>query len=163
MEIMNNFKNLLEGEFDSYDNDSGKAFWGNVGAGVLCIAESTGRMLISYRSKFVNEPHTWGIVGGKVDDEDKNIKKAVAREFKEETSYQSAVELIPAYVFKTDGFTFHNFIGVIPDEFRAKTDWETEKFEWMTFDQLKKLKKKHFGLEKLLQDSKTVKIIKRYI
>jgi hypothetical protein len=37
---------IVEGEYDTYDNISGKRFWGNRGAGVLPICKSTGRILI---------------------------------------------------------------------------------------------------------------------
>jgi hypothetical protein len=51
-----------------YDNDSDEKFWGNLGAGILPISR-TGRILIAYRSLDVNEPHTWGIFGGKLDED----------------------------------------------------------------------------------------------
>jgi len=152
--------NLIESaDYTLYANDSGKKFWGNIGAGVLAIARSTGRILMSYRSKYVNEPHTWGVVGGKLDDDKSPPKKAAFREFKEETGYSGKLQLIPAYVFKTDGFIYHNFIGVIDDEFNPKTDWETERFEWMSFEEVIKLNPKHFGLQTLLKDRKSLKLI----
>ena len=144
-----------------YDNDSGKGFWGNVGGGVLPIALSTKRFLVPYRSAHVNEPHTWGVIGGKVDNEaEMDIQGEVRREFEEETGFHGSIKLIPAFVFKTDGFEYHNFIGILPDEFEPKTDWETERFEWMTFDELMNINPKHFGLKGLLKNS--IGLIKKY-
>lgn len=113
---------LEASDYTLYANDSGSKFWGNIGAGVLAISKNTGRILISYRSKYVNEPNTWGVVGGKLDDDKNPPKKAANREFKEETGYAGKLELIPAYIFKTKGFAYHNFIGIISDEFNPRPD-----------------------------------------
>ena len=145
-----------------YDNDSGENFWGNIGAGILCVCKKTKRILIGYRSKEVNEPHTWGVIGGKLDEET-NIKKVALREFKEETEFKGKIKLIPAYIFQTKGFKYHNFIGIINTEFKPKLDWETEKVKWVTFDQLLKIKPKHFGLKKLLKDKKSLETIRQQL
>jgi len=149
---------------DDYDNKAGKPFWGDLGAGILCISKKTKKILVSYRSKYVNNPHTWGTVGGAVDDTDKsNIQKAASREFKEETGYSKKMKLYSAFVFKTEGFEYNNFIGLIDNEFKPVLDWETEKFKWVTYDELVKLKPKHHGLKSLLNDKKTVKLIKKIL
>lgn len=147
-----------DGDFADYDNDSGENFWGNVGAGVLPIARSTGRILLNFRSSYVNEPNTWGIWGGKVDDEHMmDLQAEARREFMEESGYNGSIQLTPAYIFKTSGFEYHNFIGVIPDEFEPdippQHQWETEGHEWMTFEEVMSVEPKHFGLSGLLQHS----------
>jgi len=38
-----------------YTND---IFWGTIASGILPISKSTGRILIPFRSKYVNEPNT---------------------------------------------------------------------------------------------------------
>lgn len=133
---------------------AGEGFWGNAGAGVLPIAKSTGRILVSLRSKSVNEPGTWGTFGGAVDASE-NPRHAAQREMLEELGCCRGVELIPAYVFTSPGggFRFSNFIGLVDDEFKPRLDWETERAEWMTYEELKRLPKKHFGMEALLKNS----------
>lgn len=142
----------VTGDFEEYDNKSGKPFWGNVGAGILPICTKTKRILVPLRSTYVNEPGTWGVWGGKLEEkEDKNNPlKAAHREFREEAEYRGKLKLIPSYVYKTDGFEYHNFIGVVPEEFEPELNWETEKFKWVTLDELKKMKL-HFGLKELLE------------
>lgn len=153
---------IFEAEYDVFSNKAGEDFWGDTGAGILPICRTTGRLLVAYRSEYVNEPHTWGIVGGKLDDGEKDVEDAAKRELQEELGYDGKFELVPAYVFKSKGggFEYHNFIGIVEEEFEPTFDWETEKAEWMTLDQLMKLKPKHFGLETLIKESGD--IIKKY-
>jgi 8-oxo-dGTP pyrophosphatase MutT (NUDIX family) len=146
--------------YDMYDNDQDKPFWGNVGAGVLPISTS-GKILVALRSEYVNEPNTWGVWGGKLDDAE-DIQQTCKREFIEETNYLHSIELIPAYVFKTEGFEYHNFIGIVEQEFEPTLNWETQDFKWCSFDKLQDLEPKHFGLENLLKDPKSLKLIKQY-
>ena len=162
--------------FESYQRDGnqvftnvsdGGKFWGTVGAGILPISLSTGRILLPYRSIEVNEPHTYGVWGGKLDDmETDNPKEAAIEEFKEETEYNSEIKLIPAYVYeKKDSsnnvvFTYYNYIGLLKEEFNPVLNWETESYKWVNFEELKNIEPKHFGLKSLIENSED--IIKKY-
>jgi 8-oxo-dGTP pyrophosphatase MutT (NUDIX family) len=152
------FKKFLE---NAYQNKSGETFWGNVGAGILPIAISTSRILVAHRSAYVNEPNTYGIWGGKVDNEHTiNLEQEAKREFKEETGYSGSIRLMKAAVFKTKGFEYHNFLGIIPSEFEPSYNWETQDSLWITLDELFDLEPKHFGLKYLLNNSYS--LIKKY-
>ncbi len=173
---------LFEGEYDIFTNKSGEDFWGDIGAGVLVICTSTGRVLVNYRSSYVNEPNTIGVFGGAVDISDnETVKDAVIREFSEESGYNGQLELIDAYVFQSSGggFKYFNFIGLVPNEFKPKLDWESDGYKWLTLSELinwdwewdeyditnfniKGEPIKHFGLSSLLNDPKSLSIIKRY-
>lgn len=156
---------LRETDYTEYDNDSGKPFWGNIGAGVLVYCSSTGRFLVDHRSEFVNEPDTYNVFGGKLDEyENESIVDAVHREFDEETQYSGDIKLIPAYVFKTKGFEYHNFIGVINEEFEPIASWESQGHLWLTWEELQELQPKHFGLKGLLKNSESLikKTMKEY-
>jgi len=145
-----------DGEYAVFNNDNGEHFWGNIAAGVLPYCKETKRFLLNYRSEYVNEPHTWGIWGGKLDG-DEDIKDAVIREFEEESKYNGNVELIDAYVFKSGGgFEYYNFIGIIENEFIPELDWESENFKWVTLEGLYNHDNLHFGLETLLKESENV-------
>ena len=162
---MKNLKTFEEFGGQIYTNvsDDG-AFWGNIGAGIFPICTETKRILMPYRSKQVNEPNTWGIWGGKLDDMETNDPRVAAKqEFLEESGFNGDIKLIPAYVFQTPNksFTYHNFIGLLNKEFEPELDWETESFKWMTFEELMNLEPKHFGLEGLLKNS--MGIIKKYV
>jgi 8-oxo-dGTP pyrophosphatase MutT (NUDIX family) len=132
-----------------------EGFWGNVGAGILPIARTTGRLLIAHRSGDVAEPYTWGVWGGKVDDEEvMDLEGEAKREFQEETGYSGSIKMYPAYVYRSQGgFEYHNFVGVIDDEFQPRYNWETQGHRWVTWDELQSLGSKHFGLDALLSNS----------
>lgn len=128
-------------------------YWGSKGAGILAIANDTGRLLVAMRSKHVQEPGTYGIIGGKIDDDNISLSLEARREFNEETGYNGPMAVIKAYKFQDSNFEYQNFIGIIPKEFEAKTNWETDYFKWVTLQELKELTPKHFGLNLLINNS----------
>jgi 8-oxo-dGTP pyrophosphatase MutT (NUDIX family) len=145
--------------FKSYLKEN--RYWGNGGAGILLFCSKTKRFLLPLRSSKVKEPHTWGIWGGKIeDDEFDNIEAAAEREFKEETGYTNQIILKPLYVFKDGSFEYHNFLGIIEKEFYPKLNWETKTTRWVDLYDLIALENKHFGLVELLKHS--LSTIKKY-
>lgn len=158
--MINSYAKFLESA------DHNGVFWGSVAAGVLPICTKTKRILIAYRSKYVNEPSTFGVIGGKLDDDEvqTDIQGVVKREFEEETGISSkGVKLIPSYIFVSPrgDFRYYNFIGLFDYEFEAIPDWETEYFKWVTLDELLKIKPKHFGLDALIKND--INTIKKYV
>ena len=136
-------------------------FWGTIGAGVLPICTETKRILLAYRSEYVYEPNTWNLWGGKLDDDESDVREACIREFREESGYDSEIELIDSYIYRIPNrFTYYNFIGLIDYEFEPVLDWETSDYEWVTFDELLTIKPKHFGLTALLKND--LNTIRRY-
>jgi len=126
-------------------------FWGGRGAGILLLAKDTGRLLLVLRSQEVNEPGTWGMPGGKIDDESESPVSAAKREAHEEVGFSGKLKLIPAHVFKSGTFSFHNFIGIVDKEFKPRLDWENDDAQWFTLDELPG--NLHFGIKSLLTNS----------
>jgi 8-oxo-dGTP pyrophosphatase MutT (NUDIX family) len=157
MIYLKTYEQYGSGNYAEFDNNNNEPFWGNIAAGVLPYSKTTKKFLLNYRSEYVNEPHTWGIWGGKLDD-DENIKDTVIREFEEESGFNNNIELIDAYIFKnpTGDFKYYNFIGLIENEFEPILDWESEDYKWVTIDELYNQDNLHFGLEKLLKESKNI-------
>ncbi len=125
---------------------SGK-FWGDAGAGGVFYSISSKRFLLSYRSAHVNEPHTWGVWGGALDNGETPLQ-AIEREIKEETGYKGKYKLIPSYVYTKGDFKYHNYIIEVASEFKPKLCWETENFGWFPIDDFPT--PLHFGLKALL-------------
>jgi 8-oxo-dGTP pyrophosphatase MutT (NUDIX family) len=137
-----------------------REYYGREGAGILAIAKDTGKWLLALRSPKVKEPGVWAGVGGKME-EGEDPEETATREFKEETGFRGKVTLHKAFKYRKPDLTFHNFIGEInKDTWEPKANWETEKFRWLTFDELLALKPKHFGLAALMESSE--KIIKSF-
>lgn len=131
-------------------------YWGTIAGGAVLYCPTTEHFLIALRSKHVMESHTWGGFGGKLDiDEGVNetIEEAVKRELQEETGYSGSVSLRPGYVYKDMNFEYHNFIGIVANEFTPQLNWENDDAQWVTFDQLMNLKGQHFGLSAFLKNS----------
>ena len=158
--FLNNINEL--NQYEIYDNDDNLNFWGNSGAGVIPYCKKTKRFLISYRSGFVNEPYTYGVWGGKIDD-DEIPTDAVIRELYEETKFNGNIELIKIYTFIEKSFKYYNYIGIVENEFIPILDFENEDYVWLNFNDLLNINPKHFGLESLLKDDETINIIKKIL
>jgi 8-oxo-dGTP pyrophosphatase MutT (NUDIX family)/spore germination cell wall hydrolase CwlJ-like protein len=141
--VYRSFFNFKEAEEDVPDE-----FWGDEGAGALIIAKDTGRILLFLRSDWVNEPNTWNLVGGKIDEKE-DPRKAVAREVEEETGLTGNLEASRLYTFRHKNFKYHNFLVLVPIEFTPKLNWEHSKAEWVEFGNWPE--PLHFGLTDLLK------------
>lgn len=119
-------------------------------AGAQIICKKTKRTLVGFRSKACEDGCKWNGFGGSIDikhGESESVKEAVIRELKEEIGYHGEIELLHEYKNKKGAnFTYHNFIGLVPEEFTPKLNKEHTEAKWVTYDELKKLKDKHFGL-----------------
>jgi 8-oxo-dGTP pyrophosphatase MutT (NUDIX family) len=119
------------------------------------MARSTGRFLVALRSARVFEPGTWGTIGGKVEPWE-SPEDAAVREFREETRSRAKVELTQLFVYRDGGFSYRNYLGVIPREFTPRKNWETDRWAWLTLEELLALEPKHFGLAALLDDEESL-------
>jgi 8-oxo-dGTP pyrophosphatase MutT (NUDIX family) len=123
-------------------------FWGLRGAGILVRAESTGKYLLGLRSGSVNEPNTWSLFGGKIDD-DEDPEQAARRELVEETGYRGPIKTSPLTVYENGKtFKFFNFLGSVPEEFEPKLSWETDDFGWFALKDFPT--PLHFGVKSLI-------------
>jgi guanylate kinase len=137
-------------------------FWGNKGSGILVIAKDTKRILLGLRSKDVNEPHTWGNFGGAIgiddygeEEESLSPIENALKEMEEEIGYNGPIEPHKAFVFKSDSFIYHNFIGIVPKEKTIKLNqynWEVAELRWFTIEEVKNLPNLHFGVQSMLDD-----------
>lgn len=149
-----NFKKFY---FNKLIKEQDRKYWGNKGAGVLVYCPQTKRFLLGFRSAYVNEPHTWGTFGGKFDDEIEPVAVA-KRELYEETKYDGPIKLEQFDVYRRPDFTFYNFLGIVPEEFRAMLDWENQNAEWFRLEEFPN--NLHYGLKLLV--NKLPEIIAKY-
>ncbi len=144
----------------SFKEHYNNGYWGNIAGGAILYSRTTKRFLVGFRSVDVMEPNLcWGTFGGKLDvGDDTDIEEAVIREIEEETGYIGSIDLKGGYIFKdvNKDFEYHNFIGLIDEEFEPELNCENDNAKWVTLNELYSLKPKHPGLEKFLRKSKSL-------
>ena len=144
----------------------GSKYWGSLASGVLPFSESSCRVLLQKRSKYVNQGDTWGIFGGAVEmnghisrPEDYNelnlpanrqkkreiLKENAKKELREESGYNGKITLKPIAVFKditepSSPFEYDNYIGMVPEEFsphpESQHSWEHGTGKWISIPEL---------------------------
>lgn len=120
------------------------------GAGILFYALDTKRFLFQLRSADSDDPLTYACFGGTTENLE-TPKQTALREVKEETGFNSKIKLIPLPSFtQRKNFVFYNFLGIVPHEFKPKTDYETKKYVWVSFGQWPK--PLHKGMNWLLHN-----------
>lgn len=149
---------LYENDWDHQDALDETGYWGRQGAGCIFFAKDTRKFCIFHRSMEVLEPHTWGGVGGAIDDGE-NPEQAVRREIKEEAHYTGQLQLVKFYVFKDQKFKYTNFVGVVPNEFTPNLNWENQGFQWVEFGQWPR--PLHPGFAQALADRNADRILRR--
>lgn len=124
-----------------------KEYWGSAGAGILF---TTGKkILLLKRSKYVNEPGTWGIAGGKREPGE-TFLKAAKREATEELGKLPSYAVKGKHVYKDGDFIYMTFIFRVKEEFIPKLNWENNTYKWVTTDEARKMKL-HFGTKDLMK------------
>ena len=84
-------------------------------SGIIPYCPTTKRFLLALRSQYVNEPNTWGLLGGKIDDGE-NPEEAAKRELTEEINYTGPIQIKFLKLFQSENFKFHNFLGIVKEE-----------------------------------------------
>jgi len=109
----------------------------NTSVGVFFYSNKTKRYLFLLR-KDKKIPSTWGIPGGKVED-DETLFDALARECLEEIGYfPKKPKIIPIQKFVNNNFTYHTFFCGIQNEFIPKLNDEHCGYAWVEENQYPK-------------------------
>ena len=109
----------------------------NASVGVFFYSSKTKRYLFLLR-KDKKIPSTWGIPGGKVED-DETLFEALARECQEEIGYfPKKPKIIPIQKFVNNSFTYHTFFCKIQSEFIPRLNDEHCGYAWVEESQYPK-------------------------
>lgn len=136
-------------------------FWGKQGAGCMVVCPKTHRWLLNLRGE-VEQPGTWGVWGGAVDDGEALLDAAV-REFREESMCGVPIRIPseePIYVFRKDKFSYSTFIVEVDREFAVRPSKETADAQWFPLDALPD--NLHFGVVAILADRYARKQLEKY-
>lgn len=131
-------------------------------AGIILVASSTGRILLSLRPCWMepNLGENWSGWGGLSKVGEYSLDTAL-RELWEETKYDGPITLFKTYKdhLPDKNFEYQNYIGVIPEEFTPELDLENDGFRWMTMSELysqQKPFKLNPGFERCLNETKAM-------
>jgi 8-oxo-dGTP pyrophosphatase MutT (NUDIX family) len=142
-----------------YDALDKTGFFGAQAAGCIPMAKSTGRVMIVLRSSEVEQPHTWGNLGGAHHADERPVD-AAQRELHEETGFAGSAQMVPLYVFQSGTFRYCNFLAIVEDEFVPHLGWEADDYKWVDLgDWPQPL---HFGLQALFNDANSVRVLNHY-
>ena len=103
-----------------------------IAAGVLVKCIETDRILLLLRNDNADEPNTWALVGGGIDDGE-NVLEGLKREVKEEMSIDPDIieyEFINKNYIKEKNMDFHYFKGFTKSEFLPTLDEENLDYRW---------------------------------
>lgn len=123
-------------------DESGKVFWGTRGSGLLFVRNHPTlgfQVLLVKRSPHVEQPGTFGVSGGAVEEGEDEFESAV-RETQEEIGSVPPCHKINEYVWRNPGgsFTFKTFIMEVEDmNWMPKAfNWEVTGAKWVTTKQM---------------------------
>jgi 8-oxo-dGTP pyrophosphatase MutT (NUDIX family) len=153
---------LPEDESDHWAAHRETGFYGRAGAGCIFLARVTGHIGIAHRAFGVEEPNTWGTVGGALDSGD-DPQRATIREARQEVGYimQPSDYLVPIDLFQSGTFRYTTFLYVVTGEFTARLNWENQAFQWFEFGHWPQ--PLHFGLAATLSKPQCQTLIKAEI
>lgn len=100
-----------------------------LGAGATIMSRKTGRILLGLRSNGCESPGTWCNFGGGVE-EGETPEQGCMREIWEEAGYDGPMELVHMHESKQPDFTYHNFVGLVDDEFEPVLNDEHTEYQW---------------------------------
>jgi 8-oxo-dGTP pyrophosphatase MutT (NUDIX family)/GNAT superfamily N-acetyltransferase len=123
-------------------DDEPVTFWGKEGAGLLLTTGE--KVLLLKRSSQVDQPGTWGIPGGAMDDGESPMQ-AAKRETVEETGRVPSLRVVGKTVFSKGGFKYTTFICRVSKEYTPSLDWENSDWAWVSREELRSYRL-HFGV-----------------
>ena len=132
-------------------------------AGCLIRAKDTEKYLFILRSEYVDNPHTWGIPGGKGAASEDYWTMAV-RETKEEIGFDAADcphQLIGVYKSDWPTSVYKTYAVLVEEEFKPILDWESAEYKWCTLDELPS--PLHWGIEALMSNDTSGEILHKWL
>lgn len=120
-------------------------FWGRAGTGSIFLSQDTGLIGIAHRSSQVEQPNTWGTVGGAIDQGHDPATTAIKEAFEELHYRKRPLDYLRHLdQFQSGTFRYTTYLYVVERQFNAVLNWESQDFQWFQFG--KWPSPLHFGL-----------------
>jgi len=132
-------------------------------AGCLIHARDTNNWLFVLRGEYVDNPHTWGIPGGRGSAREDYVTTAI-RETLEEINYDVAdCPMKMIYALKTEWpMSIYKVYAVqVEKQFKPILDWESAEYKWCGLDDLPT--PLHWGLDAMLNSDKSAEILHEWL
>lgn len=110
-----------------------------MGAAILPLAASTGRVLLGLRAPPCDGSYAWAAFGGAKEPKDQTLADTALRELVEETGYRGPLFLVPGLNGQVPGACGHTFVGVVPHEFVPTINWEHLAMAWVAPERVNEL------------------------
>ena len=109
-------------------------------AGLLLVEPKSGTIFLTRRSKKVDAPGTWSVVGGGINHGESALEAAKRETVEEAGSLPEILDILKSSLFKDGDFTYETFVCKVSP--KTKHDWkprlnpENDKFGWFKLDNL---------------------------
>jgi 8-oxo-dGTP pyrophosphatase MutT (NUDIX family) len=134
-----------------------------LGAGILAIDVSTGKILLGRRGFKGESGNTWAPFGGTFEEKDVIPKEAAKREFMEETGCKVPYKISksPFYINDDNFVRFYTYIGLFDNAFAVEINDESLDYSWFDLKRLpenllpgvqKLFGDKYYELERLIEN-----------
>jgi 8-oxo-dGTP pyrophosphatase MutT (NUDIX family) len=117
------------------------------GAGLLIIADDTGRALVAKRCAHGTYGGHWAGFGGGAEPEDLTMMDTALRELEEETGYNGPLDLYEC-IGTPSG---HSFLAFVPEEFVPELNWEHDNWEWVELEDIDSMCPLHPAVVRMLE------------
>lgn len=129
-------------------------------AGCVFFCPATKRFCLALRGlREVSYPNHWSTWGGNKEPGE-SPEQTVLREIGEEAGYYGEIDLVPMLTNIADHSVYHNFLGIVPEEFEPKMNWENSEYKWVRYGHWPK--PLHPGVRELLSDDDSVELMRQY-
>jgi 8-oxo-dGTP pyrophosphatase MutT (NUDIX family) len=153
----------MSDSWEGYIKGGAASYWAGVdsaASGILPICVRTARICLAWRSTHVHEGNCWSTIGG-ANKPSLSPEDNARRELQEETGFFGRITLRPAYVYADGDFRYHNFLGLVDEEFEiaeSVTRWEVTALRWSHFHMIIGTMRRrpqlfHIGLHKLFSSA----------
>ena len=123
----------------------------------IILAKDTGRVLLSHRCAYVQEPETWGAWSATTKESEKPTSAAL-RVLQEEAGLSQSVSLHPLFAHEQGALILKNYLAVIEQEFEPDLNWESQGYAWVDLKAMPQ--SLHTGLQAVLSDDASMAVIR---